>query len=492
MKHVLIVDDEKSFLALLEEGFKAYRHDFLVSTAENGRQAVEHLRTHPVDLVVTDIKMPQMDGFELLSYLREFHPDTPVILTTAFGTNEIEERLKAMGASQYLEKPLDFEVLAGKIVDELAEAVSRHDGRAKAAGVKSRPPRVLACGPHFAFPGQAQSLLAPGSFVVKTVESLRDVPKAVQVERPDAVLLSVPQEREMGELKRTVEELQRHNPMRPVILLAEEAAAARIMDFWRLGVSDLVTRAKAPQELAPAIERGLRNYQQAKTFFTSQLRVSYETEIKRLHQEMSDELNRILHLEDELSGVSAQMIKILVKAVEIGDPYVRGHSERVASRAKRIVGHMNQAYLMSRGVMDAGELEMACLLHDIGKLGVPDSVLNQRHQLSESEWNLIRRHPNLGAEIVANIGRLHGIADDIRHHHERWDGGGYPDGLKGDDIPMRARVIAVADAFDAMASPRVYRQPMPLPAIVDEIRQLSGSQFDPQVVEGLMGMVGEI
>lgn len=492
MKNVLIVDDEKSFLALLEEGFKAYRREFSVSTAENGRRAVEHLRSQPVDLVVTDIKMPQMDGFELLSYLREFHPGIPVILTTAFGTNEIEERLKAMGASQYLEKPLDFEVLASKIVEELAETVSRRESQAKAAGARSRPARVLACGPHFAFPGQAQDLLDPSAFAVKTVEGLGELPKAVQVERPDVVLLSVPQERDMAELKRTVQELQRHNPLRPVILMAEEAASARIMDFWRLGASDLVMRARAAQELVPAIERSLRNYQQAKTFFTSQLRVSYETEIKRLHQEMSDELNRILNLEDELSGVGAQMIKILVNAVEIGDPYVRGHSERVASRAKRIVDHMNQAYLMSRGVMDAGELEMACLLHDIGKLGVPDSVLNQRHQLSESEWNLIRRHPHLGAEIVANIGRLHGIAGDIRHHHERWDGGGYPDGLKGDDIPMRARVIAVADAFDAMASPRVYRQPMPLPAIVDEIRQQSGSQFDPQVVEGLMGMVGEM
>lgn len=491
MKNVLIVDDEKSFLGLLEEGFKASRHDFRVATAENGRQAVEHLRNNPVDLVVTDIKMPQMDGFELLSYLKEFHPAIPVILTTAFGTHDIEERLRAMGASQYLEKPLDFEVLAGKIVEELTEAVSRRDDKGRDGLAKDRKTRVLACGPHFEVPEQLAVMLDPGQFSVKTAERLGEVPKSVQRERPEVILLSVPRDQDMGELKRAVEEIQSHNPLRPVVLLAEDASAARMLDFWRLGASDLVLRARAAQELVPAIDRSLRYYQQAKTYFTSQLRVSYETEIKRLHTEMSDELNRILNLEDELSGVSGQMIKVLVNAVEIGDPYVRGHSERVASRARRIVDHMNQAYLMSRGVMDAGELEMACLLHDIGKLGVPDSVLNQRHQLSDSEWSLIRRHPNLGAEIVANIGRLHGISADIRHHHERWDGGGYPGGLKGDDIPIKARVIAVADAFDAMASPRVYRQPMPLPVIVDEIKKQSGSQFDPQVVEGLMGMVGE-
>ncbi len=491
MKNVLIVDDEKSFLSLLEEGFRS-RKDFTVTTAENGRQAVEQLRTKQVDLVVTDIKMPQMDGFELLSYLKEFHPGIPVILTTAFGTHEIEERLKAMGASQYLEKPLDFELLSGKIVEELAETVSRQERERKESRPKGRTTRVLACGPHFAVPEQTAAFLDPVAFTVKTAGKLWELPRAVQVERPDVVLLSVPREQDMADLKKAVEEVQSQNPLRPLILLAEEAGPTRIMDFWRLGVSDLVLRPRADQELVPAIDRSLRCYQQAKTFFTSQLRVSYETEIKRLHQEMSDELNRILNLEDELSGVSGQMIKVLVNAVEIGDPYVRGHSERVASRAKRIVEHMNQAYLMSRGVMDVGQLEMACLLHDIGKLGVPDSVLNQRHQLSESEWSLIRRHPHLGAEIVANIGRLHGIAADIRHHHERWDGGGYPDGLKGDDIPIKARVIAVADAFDAMASPRVYRQPMPLPVIVGEIKQQSGSQFDPQVVDGLMGMVGEM
>ncbi|HBE72922.1 MAG TPA: hypothetical protein DDW31_02330 [candidate division Zixibacteria bacterium] len=492
MKNVLIVDDEKSFLSLLEEGFKASRQDFKVSTAENGRQAVEHLRSNQVDLVVTDIKMPQMDGFELLSYLKESHPNVPVILMTAFGTHDIEERLRAMGASQYLEKPLDFEMLAGKIVEELAETMSRQVKEDPGARPKGRKTRVLACGPHFAVPEQVAALLDPKDFAVKTAERLWEVPKSVQAERPEVILLSVPREQDMADLKKAVEEIQSQNPLRPVILLAEDANPPRMLDFWRLGASDLVLRARAVQELVPAIDRSLRNYQQAKAYFTSQLRVSYETEIKRLHSEMSDELNRILNLEDELSGVSGQMIKVLVNAVEIGDPYVRGHSERVASRAKRIVDHMNQGYLMSRGVMDAGELEMACLLHDIGKLGVPDSVLNQRHQLSDSEWSLIRRHPHLGAEIVANIGQLHGISPDIRHHHERWDGGGYPDGLKGDDIPIKARVIAVADAFDAMASPRVYRQPMPLPVIVDEIRKQSGSQFDPQVVDGLMGMVGEM
>lgn len=490
MKNVLIVDDERSFLGLLEEGFKSYRDQFTVATAENGRQAVEHLRTRPVDLVVADIKMPQMDGFELLSYLKEFHPGIPVILMTAFGTHDIEERLRAMGASQFLEKPLDFEVLTGKIVEELAETMNQQEG--VPAQPRRRATRVLACGPHFNSPELAAAVLDPGSFSVKTAERLWEVPKAVQVERPDVVLLSVPGEQDMDDLRKAVEGIQRQNPLRPLILLTEKADPARIMDFWRLGVSDLVLRARAARELVPAIERSLNGYRQAKAFFTSQLRVSYETEIKRLHREMSDELNRILNLEDELSGVSGQMIKVLVNAVEIGDPYVRGHSERVASRAKRIVEHMNQAYLMSRGVMDSGELEMACLLHDIGKLGVPDSVLNQRHQLSDAEWNLIRRHPHLGAEIVTNIGRLHGISADIRHHHERWDGGGYPDGLKGDDIPIKARVIAVADAFDAMASPRVYRQPMPLPVIVNEIRNQSGSQFDPQVVDGLLGMVGEM
>ncbi len=489
MKTVLIVDDERSFLRLLEEGFRAHRQEFVVITAENGRQAVEHLRTRPVDLVVTDIKMPQMDGFELLSYLKEFHPGIPVILTTAFGTHDIEERLRAMGASQYLEKPLDFEVLVEKIVEELAETMARPGGQP--AFRQGRRVKVLAVGHRFVSGSELAAALDDGAFAVKTVFRSADVVRSLQTERPDVVLLSLEPDQERQEWIAILREIRLHHPLRPVILISEEIPSSEILDLWRLGASDLVLRPRLAVELAPAIERAVQGYQQAKNFFTGQLRVSYETEIKRLQKEMSDELNRILSLEDELTGVGAQMIKVLVKAVEIGDPYVRGHSERVASRARRIAEHMNQAYLMSRGMMQWSDLEMACLLHDIGKLGVPDSILNQRHQLTESEWNLIRRHPHLGAEIVANIGRLHGISADIRHHHERWDGGGYPDGLRGDDIPIRARVIAVADAFDAMASPRVYRQPLPLPQIVAEIKKESGRQFDPQVVKGLMAMVGE-
>lgn len=483
---VLIVDDERPFLDLLEEGFKTYRQEFQLATAENGRQAIEYLRKNPVDLVVTDIKMPQMDGFELLSYLREFLPEVPVILMTAFGTSDIEERLRAMGASHYLEKPLDFETLAGRIVEELAQSVSGAVAKSKPGGAKAR---LLIWGRSGAAADDIERNLGGEGYTVRRVDQASQLIQTIPRERPEAIVLDLTGREDFSGLEELIAELRSQNPLRPVIILARELPLPFVQSLWRAGVSDILLGQEASRELPSSIQRCRERYQHLRGHFTNQLRASYETEIRRLRQELSHELNRILNLEDELSGVGHQMIKILVNAVEIGDPYLRGHSERVAARARMIVEHMNQAYVMSRGMMDLSELEMACLLHDIGKLGVPDSVLNQRHQLSDAEWNLIRRHPELGAEIVANIGRLHNIAADIKHHHERWDGQGYPQGLRGDDIPIRARVISVADAFDAMASPRAYRQPLPLPAIVEEIKKESGTQFDPQVVEGLIALV---
>ncbi|MDI6739214.1 MAG: response regulator, partial [Candidatus Edwardsbacteria bacterium] len=134
MKKVLIVDDERAFLSILSEGLKNYEQDFRIITAENGKDAVEVLKSQDIDLVVTDIKMPQMDGFELLGYLNTNHPRVPVMLMTAFGTQEMEEKGISMGARQYLEKPFDVDTLVKKILAELKRELT--DSRGGGAGGK--------------------------------------------------------------------------------------------------------------------------------------------------------------------------------------------------------------------------------------------------------------------------------------------------------------------------------------------------------------------
>ncbi|MBO9534416.1 MAG: HD domain-containing protein, partial [Solirubrobacteraceae bacterium] len=134
------------------------------------------------------------------------------------------------------------------------------------------------------------------------------------------------------------------------------------------------------------------------------------------------------------------------------------------------------------------QLQYGFLLHDIGKLAVPDAVLCKPGALTSDEWGMMRRHPGEGARILSSIPFLKGAVDVVLHHHERWDGGGYPDGLTGDKIPVGARLFSIADTIDAMTSDRPYRSALPLPAAIDEVVRLSGSQFDPACVATLTQM----
>lgn len=172
-------------------------------------------------------------------------------------------------------------------------------------------------------------------------------------------------------------------------------------------------------------------------------------------------------------------VRALVQAVDIKDGYTRGHSERVG-RASELIAH---ELGMEQSRIEA--LRFAGILHDVGKLGVPTRVLRKDGPLTPEERRVIELHPEYGHEIVRGIGFLDEARAAILHHHERLDGSGYPYGLAGDGIPESARVVAVADAFDAMTSTRSYRRGRPVPAAVEELRRCAGSQFDPRVVRAL-------
>ena len=172
----------------------------------------------------------------------------------------------------------------------------------------------------------------------------------------------------------------------------------------------------------------------------------------------------------------------LTSALDFRDNETGGHSNRVVGYMELLLEQMN-----IHGV-ELATLRRGALLHDVGKIGVPDNILRKPTALSETEWAVMKRHPEFGAQIITGIPFLEEVARIVRHHHERWDGMGYPDGLKGDRIPLGARIFAVGDSFDAMTSDRPYRRALLIDGAREEIRRCSGAQFDPAVVTAFLSI----
>jgi cyclic di-GMP phosphodiesterase len=179
----------------------------------------------------------------------------------------------------------------------------------------------------------------------------------------------------------------------------------------------------------------------------------------------------------ELSDSYLATVKALAAAVEAKDDYTGGHIQRVHD-----LGLLLARTVAPDEAADA-QLAFGFLLHDIGKLAIPDAVLNKPDELDEHEWELMREHPDHGARILAQVPFLNRALDVVRHHHERWDGAGYPDGLVGEEIPLWARIFAVVDTVDAITSDRPYRAGRSLDEALDELSAASGRQFDPVCVE---------
>jgi HD-GYP domain-containing protein (c-di-GMP phosphodiesterase class II) len=203
-------------------------------------------------------------------------------------------------------------------------------------------------------------------------------------------------------------------------------------------------------------------------------------ELYRMERSRSAELQAVL---ESLQETYLATMKSLATVIEAKDLTTRGHLDRTVSYGLAL------ARRIEPGLAETPTLGYGFFLHDIGKVGIPETILCKAGPLSVDEWTVMRNHPIIGAQIVSPIAFLADAVDLIRHHHERFDGSGYPDGLAGDAIPLAARIFAVADSFDAMTSDRPYRGAIGLEPALEEIRAGSGTQFDPEVVHVFIGMV---
>jgi HD-GYP domain-containing protein (c-di-GMP phosphodiesterase class II) len=180
-----------------------------------------------------------------------------------------------------------------------------------------------------------------------------------------------------------------------------------------------------------------------------------------------------------------QTVLALANAVDAKDTYTADHAQRLAQMALAVGGQLG----MSDHELEA--LRYGAILHDIGKIGVPDAVLQKPGKLDTTDWAAMRQHPVIGAGILAPVPQLAGAAQIVRHHHERYDGKGYPDGLAGEAIPLGARILTVVDSYSAITDKRVYKDARPAGEAVAELKRYAGTQFDPRVVEAFLGTTAQ-
>ncbi len=221
-------------------------------------------------------------------------------------------------------------------------------------------------------------------------------------------------------------------------------------------------------------------------FYPATMKVELEWEAKGLTAAIAAQASMAIEnacLYEDIEKSYYSTIKALAKAIEVKDPYTHGHSERVTEYALMIADAMR---LEER---EKQKLKYAATLHDIGKIGIAGRVLNKPGALTEEEYSHVKTHPLLGDSIIEPVEFLQEPRPIILHHHERYDGKGYPEGLKGEDIPLCARILSVADAFEAMRSDRPYRRALPLAEAVEELRRNAGTQFDPAVVEVFLSVL---
>lgn len=255
-----------------------------------------------------------------------------------------------------------------------------------------------------------------------------------------------------------VEEIRKFNTELYILLLTgHKDLAPPLETIKRLDIQGYCEKSDKFDQLLLLIESGIKSIEQMKT-------------IQKINEELRDK-------NDELEKAYLDTIGILRQTVEAKDPYTRGHSDRVSEFAVLI------GTKMGLDEKTIHILKIGGLFHDIGKIGIPDSILLKESKLSDDEYSQIKNHPTIGAHILGNATVFQDIIPIVKYHHERYDGRGYPSQLAGTDIPLIARITAVADAFDAMTSKRTYRDSLPMEKVISEFQRCRGTQFDPELTD---------
>ncbi|MDF1554793.1 MAG: response regulator [Deferrisomatales bacterium] len=468
---VLVVDDEEDITTVLGDILRD--QGYAVETASDGSQAWDKAQTEPFDAVITDLKMPRMGGLELLRSIKEAGHATAVVIMTGFATVETAIEALKVGAYDYILKPFKVGELL-QVVDRALEKV-----RLAAENLQLKEQVTL-----LRLSEAVASSLSLNQVLAIVVEAALKEVDADGVE----LLFRPPGSKELG--KRLG--LGRAGPLKPLLAnvkqLEQALADAPHVQFQDQALADLLYRDAAATEagirtlLSVPLRRGNENLGVLNAYSRKARKAFLPREEKALmvlgDRAATSLENALLYA--NLENTFRETIQGLALALEAKDAYTHGHSEnvtRLCSAAARIMV-LDEEFCTT--------LHQAAVLHDIGKIGISSAILNKPSKLDPEEYEIIKSHPRMGKRILEPISMLSAVVPIIYHHHERWDGNGYPEGLAGEEIPLGSRLMMVADTYEAMTSDRAYRKGLPHQVAVDELRSCSGTQFDPECVKAFL------
>lgn len=496
---ILIVDDTPEVREILSDMLQVSNHRCVQACSV--AEALELLAQTCIDLVLTDMQMPGGSGLDLIERLRAIDDTIPVILITGFPSVDTAVDAMKRGAVDFIAKPFDFHNVRHLVAKALRERHLRKENRrlqadANKAAVIEKLNREL------------NSRLEELTRLYSISEAMTNFMDTQAIFDQVVKIAS-----EITGAHRVSLMLMDRN-RRNLRIRAHLGLTAEVVKSTKVRVGEGIAGKVARTGIPLRIDRHGRapnGQSHAAEMYESDNSLSLPLFIgdntfgvlnltnKPGRTDFTDKDEQILRILLEKAGGRLEnqalyegiytntidTLNSLVTTIEAKDVYTREHSQRVTDYALRI-GEM-----LGLPEEDLEMIEFAGVLHDIGKIGVRDEILTKTGRLTNSEYGAIKEHPLVGERIVAPLGLSAPERAIIRSHHERVDGRGYPDGLKGDEIPFLARVVCVADAFDAMTTTRSYRQALPTEVATEELIRNSGSQFDPEVVQGMIKAIEE-
>ena len=454
MERILIIDDEPMNLKLTR--FILDNAGYEVMTTTSGKAGVELLQEVRFDLVLLDIEMPEMDGLEVLRIIRgipEIANIRVVFLTASNSRADLSDAAR-LHAVQFIQKPCLPEVLLRAVREAFEE--ERNSSRLLVVDDETMSRMVT----KHAF---------ESVYKVECVSSGAEAVAFAELTPPDIIIMDVCMPEMDGlETFRRIRAIESCRHVPTIFVTATDDSETEL-ELFQAGAVDFI-RKPFVAEIARERVKRILELNRLQNF---------------LHEEVDRRTAQLTQSSLKVKRLTRQIIFALAGAVDAKDAYTNGHSSRVAEYSREI------ARRMGKDEADIEDIYYAAMLHDVGKIGIPKEIICKTSALTEEEFAVIREHTVKGEKILKTISELPRLSIGARWHHERYNGTGYPDGLSGEDIPEIARIICVADCYDAMTSNRSYRTALSQRIVRGEIQNGRGTQFDPVFADIMLQMIDE-